>query len=281
DQACGSAVCLVVMPSLATDPIDGKASPRKPSVRMRSRSSSSSLEVAWRSTASARSVRVMPPPSSVMPIRRLPPPSVKMSIRLAPASIAFSTSSLTTLAGRSTTSPAAMRLTICSGNWRTGMGSDDSWERGPDLKGFCRIKGGQGARPGRALPAFSVVVAAGTAPRLDVAAALFALQPSLLRPEGRLGRAARGRPDRGFAQQFDQPVDCVGAVALLGAEALRKDHDHAVLGHALAGEPIEPRAQIVRQHDASGVEAQLRGGGELVDVLPARAGGAHEADLDV
>jgi hypothetical protein len=30
---------------------------------------------------------------------------------------------LTTLAGRSTTSPAAMRLTICSGSWRTGMSS--------------------------------------------------------------------------------------------------------------------------------------------------------------
>ena len=58
----------------------------------------------------------------------LPPPSVKMSIRLAPASMAFSTSSLTTLAGRSTTSPAAMRLTICSGSWRTGMGRGDSGE---------------------------------------------------------------------------------------------------------------------------------------------------------
>ena len=59
--------------------------------------------------------KVMPLPSSVIPIRRLPPPSVKMSTRLAPASMAFSTSSLTTLAGRSTTSPAAMRLTTCSG----------------------------------------------------------------------------------------------------------------------------------------------------------------------
>ena len=35
--------------------------------------------------------------------------------------MAFSTSSLTTLAGRSTTSPAAMRLTMVSGNWRIGM----------------------------------------------------------------------------------------------------------------------------------------------------------------
>jgi hypothetical protein len=98
DQACGSLRWRVVMPSCATAPIEGSASPRKPSVRIRSRSSSSSLEVAWRSTASARSAWVMPLPSSVMPIRRRPPPSVKMSIRLAPASMAFSTSSLTTLA---------------------------------------------------------------------------------------------------------------------------------------------------------------------------------------
>ena len=57
-----------------------------------------------------------------------------------------------------------------------------------------------------------------------------------------------------------RPVDGVGAVALLGAEALGVDHDHAVLGHALAGEPGEPRRCIVRQRDPAGVEAQLRGG---------------------
>ena len=43
-------------------------------------------------------------------------PSVTTSMRVAPASSAFSTSSLTALAGRSTTSPAAMRLTIASDN---------------------------------------------------------------------------------------------------------------------------------------------------------------------
>src|SRR5262249_12297969 len=46
---------------------------------------------------------------------------VKTSMRVAPASSAFSTSSLTTLAGRSTTSPAAMRLTMPSESWRTGI----------------------------------------------------------------------------------------------------------------------------------------------------------------
>ena len=82
-------------------------------------------------------------------------------------------------------------------------------------------------------------------------------------------------------KQFEQPVDGVGAVALLGAEALRVDHDHAVLGHALAGEAIEPKCGIFRQRDPARVETQLRRGRELVDVLPAGAGSAHEGDIDV
>jgi hypothetical protein len=120
-QACASPACRVVMVRRATAPIEGKASPRKPSVRISSRSSSGSFEVAWRSTASARSSRVMPAPSSLTWISLRPPPSVRTSMRVAPASSAFSTSSFTTLAGRSTTSPAAMRLTMPSESWRTGI----------------------------------------------------------------------------------------------------------------------------------------------------------------
>ena len=52
-----------------------------------------------------------------------PPPSALTSIRVAPASSAFSTSSLMALAGRSTTSPAAMRLTVSGGRRRMGMDS--------------------------------------------------------------------------------------------------------------------------------------------------------------
>jgi len=60
----------------------------------------------------------MPQPSSVTWINPRPPASSATSIRVAPASIAFSTSSLTTDAGRSTTSPAAMRLATASGRRR-------------------------------------------------------------------------------------------------------------------------------------------------------------------
>src|ERR1700678_2641935 len=97
----------------------GKASPRNPSVAIESRSSAGrSLDVAWRSKASRASAGFMPQPSSITRIRRLPPDSVSMRIERAPASSAFSSSSFTTDAGRSTTSPAAILLATVSGSMR-------------------------------------------------------------------------------------------------------------------------------------------------------------------
>ena len=107
--------------SRATLAIEGSASPRKPSVATCSIASSGSFEVAWRSSASAISAGVMPQPSSTTSIRSIPPPASATAIRVAPASIAFSTSSFSALAGRSTTSPAAIRLTRCSGRRRIDM----------------------------------------------------------------------------------------------------------------------------------------------------------------
>ena len=123
DQASAMAAVRLTRRSRATEAIEGSASPRKPSVVICCSCSSASLEVAWRSSASGSSSGAMPQPSSLTWIRPLPPASSATSIRVAPASIAFSTSSLTTEAGRSTTSPAAMRLATASGRRRmVGMG---------------------------------------------------------------------------------------------------------------------------------------------------------------
>jgi hypothetical protein len=54
----------------------------------------------------------MPSPLSLTRIRDVPLFSIEIVISVAAASMEFSTSSLTTDAGRSTTSPAAMRLAI-------------------------------------------------------------------------------------------------------------------------------------------------------------------------
>ena len=88
---------------------DASASPRKPSVRMVSRSDFSAiLLVAWRRNAVGTSSRAIPQPSSAMRIKVVPPFLISTVMCLAPASMEFSTSSLMTEAGRSMTSPAAI-----------------------------------------------------------------------------------------------------------------------------------------------------------------------------
>ena len=104
--------------------MEASASPRNPSVEMRNRSAAeTSLEVAWRSTASARSASGMPDPSSATSINRRPASSTVTVMVRAPASRAFSTNSLTTEAGRSTTSPAAIWEATSAGRMRMGMKS--------------------------------------------------------------------------------------------------------------------------------------------------------------
>ena len=57
----------------------------------------------------------------------MPPPSSSTAMRVAPASSAFSTISFTAAAGRSTTSPAAMRLAVVSERRRIrGRGVDSA-----------------------------------------------------------------------------------------------------------------------------------------------------------
>src|SRR5437660_7728460 len=102
-----------------TAAIVGSASPRNPSVAIESRSSADlSLLVAWRSNASKASSCDIPWPSSITRIMRLPPTSTSTRMVFAPASMAFSSSSFTTDAGRSTTSPAAILFATASGNMR-------------------------------------------------------------------------------------------------------------------------------------------------------------------
>ena len=87
----------------------GRASPRNPRVWMFRRSASSlSLLVAWRWRLRAASSGLMPQPSSATRSKRRPPSSISTVTYRAAASREFSTSSLTTAAGRRMTSPAAI-----------------------------------------------------------------------------------------------------------------------------------------------------------------------------
>ncbi len=100
-----------------TDAMDGSASPRKPCEAIRCRSSDEAiLLVAWRFSDSSASCSCMPQPLSSTSMRLRPAFSMRTTIVSAPASRLFSTSSLTTEAGRSTTSPAAIWLATCGGS---------------------------------------------------------------------------------------------------------------------------------------------------------------------
>src|SRR5690625_1127772 len=102
-----------------TDATEASASPRKPMVATCSRSSKLAiLLVACEASANGKSSATMPPPSSRTRIKREPPASISTSMRVLPASRLFSTSSLTTDAGRSMTSPAAIWLTRSGGSGR-------------------------------------------------------------------------------------------------------------------------------------------------------------------
>src|SRR5262245_11370889 len=116
---------------------------------------------------------------------------------------------------------------------------------------------------------------------LDARAALLAFQPPRPRGGGRARRPPRLRRHGGAANEIDQACERVVAVALLGAVALRRDDEHAIVGEPAAGQPFEPRAHRIGQRwRVAHVEAQLHGGRHLVDVLPARTRGADETLLD-
>src|SRR5205823_219048 len=121
-----------------------------------------------------------------------------------------------------------------------------------------------------------------SAQAFDRAAALFGLEPALARAGTRFGRPARTRRRRSAANQVEQAFARVLAIALLGAMALRADHQHALAREASAGKPLEPRAHVVgKARRAAHVEAKLHRARKLVDVLPARARGADEVLLEL
>ena len=96
---------------------------------------------------------------------------------------------------------------------------------------------------------------------------------------------AQERADKAAARQaagLPAPAEeqSVLPIALLVAKALRHDDDGAVLRHALSRDARQLLAQMVRKIGRRRIEAQLDRRGDLVDVLPARPRGAHEALLD-
>ena len=108
-QAWAASALRLVRVTCATAAMLAKASPRKPMLETRCKSSSEViLLVAWRISASGNCSLAMPPPLSRTLNNLMPPPSSCTAISVAPASRLFSSSSFRAEAGRSITSPAAI-----------------------------------------------------------------------------------------------------------------------------------------------------------------------------
>ncbi len=114
-----SVCCRVFSSTCAMAAMEASASPLKPMVRMLNKSSAARiLEVACFSKHMRASVSLIPQPLSITCIRALPACFTISLTCVAPLSMAFSSSSLTALAGRCITSPAAIWLAILSGKRR-------------------------------------------------------------------------------------------------------------------------------------------------------------------
>src|SRR5262245_43322876 len=137
-----------------------------------------------------------------------------------------------------------------------------------------------GPRTTRLLGLFQLRLARAQA--LDGGAPALAFQAALARAERRPGRAAWDRGDGCALRELDKPVEGVLAIALLGAETLRGDNEHAVAGKAVTGEILHALPDRLGQRGRMPhVEAKLHRARKLVDVLPARARGADKSLLDL
>src|ERR1700757_136565 len=84
------------------------------------------------------------------------------------------------------------------------------------------------------------------------------------------------------ANQIDQPFKSVLAIAFLRPKAPRHDDENAVGGHPPSSQQAQSGSRrVVQARRAEGIEAELDCGGDLVDVLSARAAGANEDLFDL
>ena len=84
------------------------------------------------------------------------------------------------------------------------------------------------------------------------------------------------------ANQINQPFKSVLAIAFLRPETPRHDDENAICGHSPSGEQAQSGSRrVVEARRVEGIEAELDGGGDLVDVLSAGAAGANEDLFDL
>ena len=116
---------------------------------------------------------------------------------------------------------------------------------------------------------------------LERAPPFFRVEPPLARAGGRRGRSARPGLAQGGGDQGAHPVASVLEIPRLIARGLARDHQSTVGVEPMTTERRQTRARSLREaFDGIKVDAQVHLGRDLVDVLTARARGAHGADVE-
>jgi len=111
----------------------------------------------------------------------------------------------------------------------------------------------------------------------DLAAPMFALQPSFVGGQRGLGPFADLGPLGCLADQAHQTGNSVLAVLLLSAEPSGIDDQITLFAHALPAQTGKAVSNLFRKGTGMGhIEAELHGRTHLIDILTSRAGGANE-----
>jgi hypothetical protein len=123
----------------------------------------------------------------------------------------------------------------------------------------------------------SLSASGGSALALHGAPAFLVIQAALAGGFRRGGGAAPAWRLTGFGDPRHQPFDGVIPVLLLRAEPSRLDDQDAGIGEPACRKEQQPFPDLGRQRRrAPNIKAESHRRGDLVDILPARPGGAEE-----
>ena len=112
------------------------------------------------------------------------------------------------------------------------------------------------------------------------AAVVFTLQSFLFRRSPRPGRTSSLECNRHALDQFNKAGDSVLSVLQLTAVLLCLDDHHAIGSDSPVALCQETLFVEIRQGGGDNIEAQMDGGGDFVDILPARTLYANRVDFD-